>query len=41
LTRAIQRIAKADLDIKTSKGGSGPVGARLQLETLVCELALT
>ena len=41
LSRAIRRIAKADLDIKTSKGGSGPTGARMQLEMLVCELALT
>lgn len=37
---ALRRLAKADLDIKTSKGGSGPAGARLQLEMLVCELAL-
>ena len=41
LSLAIRRIAKADLDIKTSKGGSGPAGARLQLEMLVCELALS
>jgi len=40
LSRAIRRVAKADLDIKTSKGGSGPTGARLQLEMLVCELAV-
>ena len=40
LGKAIKRLAKADLDIKTSKGGSGPAGARLQIEALVCELAL-
>ncbi len=40
LTRAIKRLATADLDIKTSKGGSGQAGSRLQLEMLVCELAL-
>lgn len=40
LARAIERIAETDLAIKTSVGGSGPSGARLQLEMLVCELAL-
>ncbi len=40
LTHAIQRLAKADLSIKTSKGGGGPTGARMQIEMLVCELAL-
>lgn len=40
LVGAIDRIAKTDLAIKTSVGGSGPTGARLQLEMLVCELAL-
>jgi DNA polymerase III subunit delta len=39
LTHAIKRLAATDLAIKTSKGGSGPVGARLQIEMLVCELA--
>lgn len=39
LTRAIRRIAEADLAIKTSKGGGGPAGARMQVEMLVCELA--
>lgn len=38
LARRIQRIAEADLAIKTSAGGSGPQAARLQLEVLVCEL---
>jgi len=40
LTRAIKLLAKTDLAIKTSTGGSGPVGARLQIEMLICELAL-
>ncbi len=37
LARRIQRIAAADLSIKSS--GGGPKGARLQLELLVCELS--
>lgn len=32
------RVAEADLAIKTSRGGGGTAGARLQLEMLVCEL---
>lgn len=40
LTNAIKRLAKADLAIKTSLGGGGPTGARMQIEMLVCELAL-
>ncbi len=40
LVSAIDRIAKTDLAIKTSVGGGGPTGSRLQLEMLVCELAL-
>lgn len=39
LALALQRIAKTDLAIKTSVGGGGPVGARMQIEMLVCELA--
>jgi DNA polymerase III subunit delta len=39
LARHIERIAAADLAIKTSLGGGGPRGARLQLEMLVCELS--
>jgi DNA polymerase-3 subunit delta len=39
IARGIQLIAAADLAIKTSLGGSGAKGARLQLEMLVCELA--
>ena len=37
-SRIIQRIAEADIAIKTSKGGGGIVGSRLQIEMLVCEL---
>ena len=40
LVKALERIAETDFAIKTSAGGGGPVGARLQLEMLVCELAL-
>ena len=40
LVSAIQKLAKTDLAIKTSIGGSGPAGARLQIEMLVCDLAL-
>ena len=40
LTAAIQNLARTDLAIKTSAGGSGPQGARMQIEMLVCELAL-
>ncbi|MGD9588829.1 MAG: DNA polymerase III subunit delta [Pyrinomonadaceae bacterium] len=40
LAGAIDKIARADIAIKTSAGGSGPAGARLQLEMLVCELSL-
>ncbi|MEJ7622653.1 MAG: DNA polymerase III subunit delta [Pyrinomonadaceae bacterium] len=39
LKRAITRIADTDLAIKTSRGGGGPAGARMQIEMLVCELA--
>ncbi len=40
LVSAIQKLAKTDLNIKTSIGGTGPTGARLQIEMLVCDLAL-
>jgi DNA polymerase III delta subunit len=40
LVAAIDKLARTDLAIKTSKGGSGPAAARMQLEMLVCELAL-
>ena len=39
LAGAIRRLAETDLAIKTSIGGSGPAGARLQIEMLVAELA--
>lgn len=39
LSRAIQRLSETDLAIKTSLGGGGPVGSRMQLEMLVAELA--
>ena len=39
IARGIQLIAATDLALKTSLGGSGAKGARLQLEVLVCELA--
>ena len=38
LLRIIERIAEADLAIKTSKGGGGNAGARMQIEMLVCEI---
>ncbi len=39
LTRIMQRIAQADVAIKSSIGGGGNSGSRLQIEMLVCELA--
>jgi DNA polymerase-3 subunit delta len=39
LARRLTRIAEADLAIKTSLGGGGDRGSRLQLELLVCELS--
>jgi len=38
LVRAIRRLAETDLAIKTSIGGGGPHGARMQIEMLVAEL---
>ena len=38
LTRAVARLSAADLAIKSSLGGGGVSGARLQIEILVCEL---
>jgi len=40
LQHAIKKLAQTDVAIKTSLGGSGPAGARMQIEMLVCELAL-
>jgi len=37
-SRIMRRIAEADVAIKTSKGGGGNAGSRLQIEMLVCEL---
>jgi DNA polymerase-3 subunit delta len=39
IRKAVTRLAETDLAIKTSIGGSGPKGARMQIELLVCELA--
>lgn len=38
LIDAIERIAAADLAIKTSMGGGGPKGSRMQLEMLACAI---
>jgi len=40
LVYAVQKLAAIDLAIKTSMAGGGPAGARMQIEMLVCELAL-
>ena len=40
LALAVQKLAASDLAIKTSLAGGGPAGARMQIEMLVCELAL-
>jgi DNA polymerase III delta subunit len=39
LTWIMRRIAETDVAIKTSIGGGGTAGSRLQIEMLVCELA--
>ena len=39
LTQIMKRIAEADAAIKTSSGGGGAAGSRLQIEMLICELA--
>jgi DNA polymerase III subunit delta len=41
IARDIKLIADADLAIKTSQGGGGMKGAKLQLQMLVCELSAT
>jgi DNA polymerase-3 subunit delta len=38
LVKAMRRLAETDLAIKTSLGGGGPQGARMQIEMLVAEL---
>ena len=40
LRNCLRRLAEVDLAIKTSIGGSGPKGSRLQFEILFCEIAL-
>lgn len=39
LRRMVKRLADTDLALKTSVGGGGPAGSRLQLEVLMCELS--
>jgi len=39
LVGALRRISDTDLAIKTSRGGGGPAGTRLQIEILITELA--
>ena len=41
LLKNMKRVAETDLAIKTSVGGGGPTGSRLQLEMLVCEMAMS
>lgn len=38
MLRILERLAATDLAIKTSKGGGGNAGARMQIEMLVCEI---
>lgn len=38
LTGIMKRLSEIDLAIKTSRGGGGPAGAKMQLEVLVSEL---
>jgi len=40
LVSILRRLAEADLALKTSVGGGGPAGGRMQIEMLVCGLAL-
>jgi DNA polymerase-3 subunit delta len=37
-TEIMRRLSEVDLAIKTSRGGGGPLGAKMQLEVLVSEL---
>ena len=39
LTRILEQLAETDIAIKTSVGGSGPQGSRMQIEALVCSAA--
>jgi DNA polymerase III delta subunit len=38
LAAALGKLAQTDLAIKTSRGGGGNAGNRLQIEMLVCEI---
>lgn len=40
LKNVLHRLAKTDLAIKTSVGGGGAQGSRMQIEILICELAM-
>lgn len=40
LSHALKRIAETDIALKSSLGGGGPAGSRMQIEILVCELAI-
>ncbi len=39
IARIFQRISETDVAVKTSVGGGGPAGSRMQIEMLVCEVA--
>lgn len=41
LIRMLGRLNEVDLAIKTSLGGGGPAGSRMQIEMLVCETAMS
>jgi hypothetical protein len=41
LIRLLGRLNEVDLAIKTSLGGGGPAGSRMQIEMLVCETAMS
>lgn len=41
LVRLLGRLNEVDLAIKTSLGGGGPAGSRMQIEMLVCETAMS
>lgn len=40
LAHSIKRIEQTDIALKSSIGGGGPIGSRMQMEMLVCELAM-
>lgn len=41
LIRTLSRLNETDVAIKTSLGGGGPAGSRMQIEMLVCETAMS